>query len=458
MKTKILLSVLAFGLMVSAFSQKPTMELTFTAEYDGQYVPLDSIFIENLTQGGDTTLYTFFTSDTVLVLDYVTSIGDNETIVENTFSVSQNYPNPFNGKTTVNIYLPEKEHIKITIRNILGRELAQYENRLNRGNHTFIFYSGNENYYLFTVTGKQTCKTIKMLNTNGNTTFGGKCKIVYGAYEDNMIGYKSQKAITDFIYNLGDQLRYTGYAKTVNEVNGSDVIVDAPETNKLYVLEITEGIPCPGIPTITYKDQVYNTVLIGSQCWLKENLNVGTMINGTDDMEDNGIIEKYCYDNDTVNCDIYGGLYQWDEMMQYTTTQGAQGICPPDWHIPTDEEWKQLEGEADRVYGYPDHEWNNWQARGFDVGLNLKSTSGWNGGINGTDLYGFKALPGGYLYANAFFLSLGDRCYIKSSTEFEYQGSWDYAAYRVFNEWDPDTSGRWIWLKGSGDSVRCLRD
>ena len=122
---------------------------------------------------------------------------------------------------------------------------------------------------------------------------------------------------------------------------------------------------------------------------------------------------------------------------------------------------KQLEGEADSQYGYPDPEWNYWQARGFDVGLNLKSTSGWNGGINGTDLYGFNALPGGYGYLSnngVFFLSLGDRCYIKSSTEFEYQGSWDYAAYRVFNEWDPDTSGRWIWLKGDGESVRCLKD
>jgi len=317
MKTKTLLSVLAFGLIVSAFSQKPTMELTFTAEYNGQYVPLDSILIENLTQGGDTMLYA---PDTVLVLDYVTNISNNQAVVENSFSVSQNYPNPFKGKTTVNMYLPEKEHIKITVRDIVGRKLAQYENTLNRGNHSFAFYSGNKKYYLFTVTGKQTSKTIKMLNTNGNTTFGGKCKIVYNEYEDNPIGYKSQKAITDFIFNLGDQLRYTGFAKTLNEVNGSDVIEDAPQTSELYEFEITEGIPCPGIPTVTYQGQVYNTVLIGSQCWLKENLNVGTMINGSQNQTNNSTIEKYCYDNDPANCDEYGGLYQWDEMMQYTTT------------------------------------------------------------------------------------------------------------------------------------------
>ena len=158
MKTKTLLSILALGLIVSAFSQKATMELTFTAENNGQYVPLDSILIENLTQGGDTTL---FAPDTVLVLDYILRIGDNEAIWENSFSVSQNYPNPFKGKTEVNLYLPEMETIKITVRDILGGELAQYENTLKRGNHSFAFYSGNEKYYLLTVTGKQTIKTIK---------------------------------------------------------------------------------------------------------------------------------------------------------------------------------------------------------------------------------------------------------------------------------------------------------
>jgi len=203
MKTKILLSVLALGLIVSAFSQNPTMELTFTAEYDGQYVPLDSVFIENLTQGGDTTLYS---SDTVLLLDYVTSIGSNEAFGRNTFSVSQNYPNPFNGKTEFTLYLPEKENIKITIRDILGRELAYYENTLKRGNHAFSFYSGNDKYYLLTGTGKHTSHTIKMLNSNSNKTNERRCKIVYNKYEDIVIGFKSQKAINDFGYSFGDEV------------------------------------------------------------------------------------------------------------------------------------------------------------------------------------------------------------------------------------------------------------
>ncbi|MCK4679359.1 MAG: hypothetical protein KAT48_14590 [Bacteroidales bacterium] len=84
MKTKIFLSVLALGLVISAFGQKPAMEISFTAENNGQYVPLDSILIENLTQGVDTTLYA---PDTVLELDYIPGIGDNKAIGENSFSI-----------------------------------------------------------------------------------------------------------------------------------------------------------------------------------------------------------------------------------------------------------------------------------------------------------------------------------------------------------------------------------
>lgn len=69
-------------------------------------------------------------------------------------------------------------------------------------------------------------------------------------------------------------------------------------------------IPCPGTPTVSYGGKTYNTVQIDSQCWLKENLDVGTRIDGDHNATNNSVIEKYCYDNDTANCTTYGGLYQ----------------------------------------------------------------------------------------------------------------------------------------------------
>lgn len=55
--------------------------------------------------------------------------------------------------------------------------------------------------------------------------------------------------------------------------------------------------PCPGVPTVSYEGQTYNTVKIGTQCWFKENLNVGTGIHITVVSSDNGLIEKHCYNN-----------------------------------------------------------------------------------------------------------------------------------------------------------------
>ncbi len=154
-------------------------------------------------------------------------------------------------------------------------------------------------------------------------------------------------------------------------------------------------------------DRWYESVQIGEQCWMAENLNAGIPIDGMNDQTDNDTIEKYCYDNLESNCDHFGGLYQWNEAMLYSVIPGVQGICPDGWYLPSDEEWKQLEGWADNRFGYPDPEWNNLYWRGWNAGYNLKSISGWPSGGNGSDLYGFSALPGGYRFnfSNYFALS-----------------------------------------------------
>jgi uncharacterized protein (TIGR02145 family) len=105
---------------------------------------------------------------------------------------------------------------------------------------------------------------------------------------------------------------------------------------------------------------VYPTVLIGTQCWMAKNINVGrfvqSSITNTDhsNLSNNGIIEKYCLFNNLDSCKLYGGLYDWDEAMGYTTTEGARGICPEGWHLPTVAEWNALDsrykwGEAGRA-------------------------------------------------------------------------------------------------------------
>jgi len=212
------------------------------------------------------------------------------------------------------------------------------------------------------------------------------------------------------------------------------------------------GNPCPGIETVTYNGQTYNTVLVGNQCWLKENLNIGIRIDGSEDQEDNAVVEKYCYDDDDANCITYGGLYQWDEVMQYVEYEGAQGICPPGWHLPTDDDWKILEGFTDSQYPVGDPEWDNVGWRGSDVSLKLRTLWGWNNNWNGTDDFGFSILPGGRRFAASSFYSLGIYAYFWTST------------MRTYDAYSRELNGSGDGIYRSSDgfqygySVRCLKD
>jgi uncharacterized protein (TIGR02145 family) len=128
-----------------------------------------------------------------------------------------------------------------------------------------------------------------------------------------------------------------------------------PTTSNTITMRVsTVTNSCPGIPTVSYGGKIYRTVQIGTQCWFKDNLNVGTMIPSTQDQTNNNIIEKYCLNNLESNCDIFGGMYNWSEMVKYQNgatntknwspvpTGNVQGICPDGWHIPTYDEWNVL--------------------------------------------------------------------------------------------------------------------
>ena len=168
---------------------------------------------------------------------------------------------------------------------------------------------------------------------------------------------------------------------------------------KTYQLDITNGnlkyritddstpvaVVAPAPVSLAVSDPT-NWLTIGTQIWGKYNLNVGTMVTGVTAQTNNATLEKYCYANNSTNCTTYGGLYQWDEAMQYVNTAGAQGICPTGSHIPTDNEWKTLEMQLGMTQIQADG--TIW--RGTDQGTQLKSggTSGLNillGGNRGTD-------------------------------------------------------------------------
>ena len=215
---------------------------------------------------------------------------------------------------------------------------------------------------------------------------------------------------------------------------------------------------CPGLDSIQFEGRVYHTVLIGDQCWLQENMNLGSLINNNESPNNNGIIEKYCYNNDTNYCNKYGGLYTWREAMKYTNEEYSQGICPQGFHIPTDEEFKILEGTVDSQFNVGDAEWNKLNTwRGYDAGGHLKATgtTDWNAPNAGaTNSSGFSALPHGYLtFDNHNFASFTGYMCIWTSSKFD-----EWTAYRRAigdQSKDMHRSHHNIFY---GYSVRCIRN
>jgi uncharacterized protein (TIGR02145 family) len=159
------------------------------------------------------------------------------------------------------------------------------------------------------------------------------------------------------------------------------------------------------------------------------------MIHGSENQTDNNVIEKYCYNNSAANCDTFGGLYQWNEAMEHGTTPGSQGICPPGWHIPTQEEFQILS-----------------IALGGD-GNALKAVGQGGGGGAGTDTSGFSALLAGYRFGNGYFYVLGDDAFVWSSTEhFASDARYLYLGYY--------SNGIYLYYSNKfyGFSVRCVKD
>jgi len=174
---------------------------------------------------------------------------------------------------------------------------------------------------------------------------------------------------------------------------------------------------------------------------MAENLNIGTMINGTEEMTDNSVIEKYCYDNNLANCETYGGLYQWHEMMEYSTTPGLQGICPSGWHLPTDGEWTTL---------------TDFLGGASVAGGKMKEagTTHWNSPNTGaTNESGFTALPAGYRSTLGYFSRLGnDACFWSSSEDYT-NDAWYWGLL-----YDDDDVYCYSHGKSYGFSSRCLQD
>jgi uncharacterized protein (TIGR02145 family) len=219
---------------------------------------------------------------------------------------------------------------------------------------------------------------------------------------------------------------------------------------------IWNGTPCTDCETVTdFDGNVYRTVSIGDQCWLVENLKTTKLNDGTDisnitanaEWTSTSIAAYSWYDNDIANKDSDGAIYNYPAV-------ATDKLCPTGWHVATDDEWKELEGTIDSQYGVGNGEWNNQSWRGEDAGDKLKNRIGWFNNGNGSDDYGFEAIPNGFRNA--------------VTGEFEHKTEWgtiwthknaDETEHfrREFSHQD-DNIARYNGNPLSGYAVRCLKD
>lgn len=213
-------------------------------------------------------------------------------------------------------------------------------------------------------------------------------------------------------------------AGTKVEVLGKELL----DYNATLIAESTILSQFNALETSTITDprdgKVYNTVKIGEQWWMSENLNYDT-------------INSFCYDNNTTNCDIYGRLYDWET---------ACASCPGGWHLPSDGEWDILA---------------NYLGGSDVAGGKMKETgyAHWNFPNTGaTNESGFSGLPGGIKSpVDGLFYYLSSSNHFWSSTEAYWEPSTRADIYSLYFNSDTLKPGDGI-KSGTGISIRCIKD
>ena len=230
----------------------------------------------------------------------------------------------------------------------------------------------------------------------------------------------------------------TTYYFSAYATNGEGT--DYGDTLSFTTTSATASFTC-GTSTVTFDGHDYSTVEIGAQCWFAENLRSTQYADGSSiaEVTDNSVWistndgARAAYNNDASNVTTYGYLYNW------YAVDNSSGLCPTDWHVPTDEEWTALTTELG----------------GESVaGGKMKSSSTDSPSWNGNNSNGFSALPGGLRYdSNGYFNNEGSSGYWWSASPDGTSDAW----YRRLG-YAYDSVAQSSYGQRGGFSVRCLRD
>jgi uncharacterized protein (TIGR02145 family) len=386
--------------------------LTFAAAGDTTVV--NTVKVENLTSGATITL------NGGDILHLIAPVGIRTTdFINGTLQVN---PNPMVEQSNLTFSSPENGNATISIIDLSGKTICQLSIFLSAGMHSFQVSGISQGFYCVQVTGGNYAYTAKLVS---NSNIQGKVRIECVSLINYPVAEKLKSTLTtiDMTYTNGDILLFKGVSGRY-----STVVTNVPTSNEIITFNFVLCQDSDG--------KNYSVVQVGTQTWMAENLNVGIKINGTQNQTNNGIIEKYCFNNMQSNCDVYGGLYQWDEMMQYCPSRhNSMGLCPYGWIVPSDDDWTVL---SDYLQGES------------VAGGKMKETGTdhWASPNNGaTNSSGFTALPGGL---NSNYLTF--RAYFWSVSEYNTTDVW--SRYLLYDY--PDLTSD-HYPKTNGYSVRCMK-
>lgn len=448
----------------SVFCFAQTVTLKFTGrDANGQYCPLNQVTINNLSQNWQETLNW---PDTTLILNNEVGVSDYGT--RSGLNLSQNIPNPFTGTTEVRLDVADNEDVLVEIADLSGKMvLSKNLTRVQAGTYVLHVQLSSPQTYVLTVHQGKNIASIKMVNK------GAADRYVVSLLE-HVAGKhiaKSEKAVRSNVthpWTVGDNLSIEGYA-TIGGTEYSQSLSMQLTNDETVTIQFQGAAPpsfvC-GVSTLTDIDNnTYNTVQIGNQCWMKENLRTTRYADGTD------IPAGYSYESSMSSSYFYdylysdmplaerGYLYNWPAAMHGAPSSdanpsGVQGVCPTGWHLPSDAEWTQL---TNHLSAHNEFVCNDTID---NIAKALASTSGWltsteNCAVGNdqttNNASGFDAFPAGI--CNMSFGGTGEYAYFWSSTQIF--GSWVY--FRGIGKDDASVL-RDDRTMNFGFSVRCLRD
>jgi uncharacterized protein (TIGR02145 family) len=403
-----------------------------------------TVNVENLTRGTSLSM----NGSDVLHLNVTTGI---ETVSNNIKDNVSFYPNPMRDFSRMRFDLAESGETIITIYDISGRKITQKRDLLLKGQHYYCIKGvGTGIYFVRVSSGKYLYSGRLVCSGRQDKT----AEIVYEntvALQEKQSDPKGTDGEVIMQYVAGDRLKFTGISG-----NYRTIVTDIPVSSKTVTFNF---IACNDADNNNYP-----VVKIGIQVWMAENLKTtkysnGDLIGTTTPATLNTHGEaspkyQWAYGGDENNVATYGRLYTWYAVVD------TRMLCPAGWHAPIDAEWTTLKDYLiANGYNY------DGTTTGDKIAKALASTtlwqSDWHAGDVGNNDYpakrnasGFTAPPGGWRDDYGAFGGITQYCYFWSASQgYMVNQSW------FINMWYYENfTGRNIYFKGGGYSVRCLKD